>query len=447
MSSQRFIGPFPGSVGLETAFGGEVEAARMKRVRTVLEDVRRRWPSNEEYRSLLAILKDYVSPATQPASIQGPLKQILEGYHDYADTDYGRPVQHQAEQYTCLQLYCTKDGYDYLFRLVSETLRSSAPRMEMILTAVTLVEFLTIDLYNLRLSNIGDDMFANFQGVTYRGLCVSTKDIDHYRQIAGAKDLSKRNFAIPLGLTSSTTDRAVMQDFAKDLKPGQCGLHMTIHVHGIDPDLLSMYLGLYPDSVVSTICAMPVARLSPFGEKEVLLRGAFFHVINMQHQSVDGRDIYSLVVVMINANRDHTTESSSDQGSKAEQRLSFTRVVKTSRYEVCALLAEQYSKEDAKQYKALQQAELNALQALHLSPKRNSQLANARSKSKATWLGARLFSDYPQVYAFRRQRFRQAILAAQWTLAVTILKHEYEDRLNDWLNIMELKGKALDDVN
>lgn len=437
------MGAFLSSVGLETAFGGEKRADRMKRIRVTLEDVRKRWPDNEQYRGLLAIVNNYVQPATQPPSIQGPLKQILEGYHDYADTNYQRPVQHEPERYICLQLYCTKDGYDYLFRLVSDTLRSRSPEKELILTAATLVEILTIDLYNLRLSNIGDEMFSNFQGVTYRGLSVSPRDVDLYRQIATAEKLSDRNFAIPLGLTSSTTDPDVMRDFAKDLKSTQCGLHMTIHIHGVNPDLLSMYLERYPDSVVSTICAMPVARLSPFGEKEILLRGAFFHIINMQHQMVNGRDIYSLVVVMINANRDHTTESSSDQGQKAEQRRAFTKAVKASQYEVCALLAEQYSKEDAQQYRLLQKAELTALQPLHINPKLNTRLADARSKIKRTWLGGCLFDIYPQVYAFHRRDFRQAILAARWSLAVQILKLEYEHRVNDWFNIVELKGQSL----
>jgi hypothetical protein len=215
-------------------------------------------------------------------------------------------------------LYCSGIGYRYIYSLISRALRLDNATPELPIAAVTLVEFLTIDLYNLRLSNLGEPTYSNYQGITYRGLRVTCKALENYRNVALHPDLTKRNFAIPLGLKSSTTDAKIMQEFSKltDEHPDMHTMHWTIHIHGIDPDLLSSYSRKYPDSIVTSICAMPVARLSPFSEKEILLRGTFFHAISMESEIVDGKEIHRMVLVMINANRDHTAELGSNDGTR-----------------------------------------------------------------------------------------------------------------------------------
>lgn len=65
--------------------------------------------------------------------------------------------------------------------------------------------------------------------------------------------------------------------------------------------------------MVSSICAVPIENLSVFkDEEEVLLRGAFFHVINFYEleRKVKNVPIKVVEVVMVNSNRDHLTGSS-----------------------------------------------------------------------------------------------------------------------------------------
>ena len=86
-----------------------------------------------------------------------------------------------------------------------------------------------------------------------------------------------------------------------------------MNVSNIDRDFLDFYHSFYPDSVVSSICAVPIENLSVFkDEEEVLLRGAFFHVINFYEleRKVKNIPIKVVEVVMVNSNRDHLTGSS-----------------------------------------------------------------------------------------------------------------------------------------
>lgn len=83
-----------------------------------------------------------------------------------------------------------------------------------VLAAAFLTEILTIELYNLRLANIGDPMYANYQGTVYRGLSIGSAVAKDFRKTALNPDLSQRNFAIPLGFISSSTTKALVDDFA-----------------------------------------------------------------------------------------------------------------------------------------------------------------------------------------------------------------------------------------
>lgn len=321
-ADERFFGPVLSSAECESVFAGSNEAKRMGLVREQIYAIRSKWSNEKEYEKLKTTLRQYIRPEHQPKSLRDPINRLLQGFHDYADTDYARSSKAAPEQYAALELYCSKKGYDYLYSLISRTLRIDYVTTELLITAVTLVEYLTIDLYNLRLANLGDPRYANYQGITYRGLRVTSKSLEDYSKVASHEDLAERKFAIPLGLMSSTTDVKIMEEFSEgiDEGPDVHRMHWTIHIHGIDEDLLHEYSKKYPDSIVTSICAMPVARLSPFGEKEILLRGAFFQVISFKSEVLDGYDVHELVVVMINANRDHTTELGSNEGEKKMQR-------------------------------------------------------------------------------------------------------------------------------
>lgn len=443
--SERFFGPLLSSAQHKTVFAGDHEAERMSLVRNQIFVVRRAWQNESDYRNLLDVVRRFVRPDTQPKSIRGPMQRLLQGFRDYADVDLARPESSLPEQYDALELYCSKEGYDYLFRLISQTLRLDTVPEEMLLTAVTLVELLTIDMYNLRLSHIGDDKYANFQGITYRGLRVDSRMVQEYRDVSNHPDLKKRGFSVPLAPISTSTDPSIMTQFAQGDKEGNSEqMYWTIHIHGIDPDLLREYSRCYPESIVTSICSLPVGSVSPFGEKEILLRGIFFQLLRMTTEQINGHVVHKLELVMSNANRDHTTELGSNEGDKKKQRDAFRRIAMASKYEVCASLVAGWSASEAEEYKRLQQSMLDELRDIDgIEVARRSDLADLRSGDVPVWLGGRTSKSFPRHYTTLRRRWQDAISKGHWADAEKILAREYDWRCDDWYNI----GKLIDIPN
>lgn len=439
----RFFGDVLGSAKPKSAFADTQERARMALLRDKIQVVRRAWLDPTAYHNLIEIVRKHCKVESRPKEVREPLQRLLEGARDYADIDARRAEKAAPEQYDALELYCSSQGYRYLFGLMTETLRAEDASEELLLTATVMIEFLTIDLYNLRLTQIGDTRYANFQGITYRGLTVSPDAVSEYESILANPDLSKRCFAIPLGLMSTSTEERVMHQFAqRNCRDSMIRMHWAIHIHGIDPDLLKAYRVQYPESVVTSICAMPVAKVSPHGEKEVLLRGAFFQLIDMKKKVIDGHEVVKLVLVMMNSNRDHTTEQASNEGEKEKQREAFRRIVVASRYEVCASLAGQNSLGEAEGYRRLQQQLLDELHDKHnIDVVRNSDLADARSTGSAVWLGASLFRSYPRHYAALRLQWQEALSYGDWVAAEEVLMKEYDWHRSDWYNVGKLNCK------
>jgi hypothetical protein len=247
-----------------------------------------------------------------PQQLWDYLEGLLGKYEDYADMDEGEMKATKQDDYTAVEMYCSDVGYDFLFSLISRLLREQEVDEDSLVVAATLVEYITIELYNLRLSNIGDPRYGNFQGVTYRGMNVMPEVAQEYRSIADRKDVRQRNFSVPLGLLSTTTSTRIMGEFSADPKYER--MVWIIRIFGLDPELLRLYHQRYPDSVVTSICAMPVGRISEFGEQEVLLRGAFFHIVSMRSETSRGRKTHTIEMMMLNANRDHGTELSLNEG-------------------------------------------------------------------------------------------------------------------------------------
>ena len=373
---------------------------------------------------------------------------MLDGFTDYADVSFDRPRRSQREDYAALELYCTQHGYDLFYSSIARTLRLHDAPDKLLIVAVVLVELLTIELYNLRLANIGDDTYANFQGVVYRGMRIAPEQARVYEEIAQRPDVTQRSFSIPLLMTSASADSSIMTRFAsEELREGEHSLHLTINIHGVDPVLLSPYLARYPTSVVTSICAMPVARISPFGEKEILLRGAFFHVISLRAvEGPGGRKIHELEAVMMNSNRDHVTETSSDDTHKKTQRDVFRAIVNASKYEVCARLAKTQSVSDAHRYREEQLRLLSALRDRYgLAVQDNVDLESQRSHGCPTWLGARRAEDAPRPYALRRLAWQKAIRDREWAVALETLQKEYDWDKNHWFNVCWLEGAIASD--
>lgn len=440
----RLFGPLLSSAECESVFADSNEAKRMELVREKIHSIRSRWGNEGYYKELTSKLEKHIQVENQPVTIRAHVVRLLEGFNDYADAGVLRSMKTSGERYAALELYCTKDGYDYIYSVTSKVLRTKDVDEELLTIAVTLVEFLTIDLYNLRLSNLGDARYENFEGITYRGLCVTQKALEDYRKVANLVIPARRNFSIPLGLMSSTTDAEIMERFGKTTDPKLHQMHWEIHVYGIDEGLLQGYLEKYPNSIVTSICALPVARLSPFGEKEILLRGAFFQMINMKKQVINGRDVHKLILVMINANRDHVTELGSNIGDKKMQRDCFRRAVIASKYRACSSVAALYSVEDAEKYKQLYHDKLEEIRhtdGIDVVP--DLGLTRTTCGQPATWLGGSLFSSYPSAYASLRRNWQDAIIRGRWRDVEKILKNEYDWCQSDWFNIAKLSGALI----
>lgn len=428
------------NVGLRSAFAGELERGRMATVRLQIQAVRKAWVTNETYQGLMATVKDRCLRETLPDPVRDSLETILDAFHDYADVDLARPSKQRSEQYDALELYCSDDGYNYLYKLMYKALRSEDADDELLLAATTLVELLTIDLYNLRMSQIGDPRYANFEGITHRGMIVPRSIIGQYEAILECPDLAQRNFGIPLGLMSSTTDKGITDTFSETFNnPDLVRMYWTIHVHGIDEALLQEYHALYPESVVTSICAMPVARVSPFSEKEILLRGAFFHLIAINKSCMKGEDVINLVVVMMNANRDHTTETSLDLAEKKTQRDMFSRIVSASKFQACSWISAAYNQHDSRAYQSLATQKLGELK--EVLDRANLAFGQSRSRDyPSVWLGGTSTADFPRAYGKARLAFQDAVARGRWTQVEELMNLDYDWDKGRWFNMGWLSG-------
>jgi len=434
------------SVSFRTAFPAEFEAERMKRVRPNITEVRRRWETTEGYRSLVRQVKRLCDKDDVGASVRAALDLLLDGYRDYADIDLGRPVPPRTERFDAIEFYCSKEGYEYVTKLIQLVLRTTQPSADELVRATTFVEWITVDLYNLRLSQIGDPRFENFQGVVYRWFTLSPADLNEYRATLRLADHSKRNYSIPLGFVSTAADSAATRHFA-DVPPQHEGqrvrVRQTVHIHGMDPAILASFRQRYPDSVVTSICAMPVARMSPFGEQEILLRGPFFHLISIRDREDENGPYVEFVTVCMNANRDHGSEHASDEGEKARQRTAFLNAVNASKWEVCARVADEFSADDARAYGELQARTVERLASeFGINAVVDGLLANARSPEVAVWLGDLRTSSYPGHYAQRRRDWQNALSSGNWIGAEKVVEKEYSWRRSEWYNVGKLLGRC-----
>ncbi|MTJ32487.1 hypothetical protein FJR37_23490 [Aphanizomenon sp. UHCC 0183] len=104
----------------------------------------------------------------------------------------------------------------------------------------------------------------------------------------------------------------------------------------MDEKLLGIYQSLFPTSVVSSICAVPISELSDFPhEEEVLLRGPFFQVINFyQEGMIEEKPLSVIEVVMLNSNRDHPSTAELGENDSLARNI-FGNIVGIRRNKFC----------------------------------------------------------------------------------------------------------------
>ena len=97
--------------------------------------------------------------------------------------------------------------------------------------------------------------------------------------------IQSQQFAVLLSFMSCSKSQNVAKQFLENQEHrpyeekvrGFCPVLFKIHVTSLDKTFLDLYKSYYPDSVVSSICAVDIENSSKYNEKQkVLLRGAFF---------------------------------------------------------------------------------------------------------------------------------------------------------------------------
>jgi hypothetical protein len=257
-------------------------------------------------------------------------------------------------------LYTSSLGYDRIFKTVYDIFRSEGPISESVLLATFLVEILNIDLYNYWATH---PEVQHYEGVVYRGMSVSCDAHASFVNLAQLP-VGSRSFSIPLALNSSSTSEAQaipFMEYGLEKHSDYVPLLHKIHVRGLSEKRLGLYRKHFRESVVSTICAVPIDAISAYrSEAEVLLRGPFFELLSVhEHPTlrIKEKPVQVLEMAMLNSNRDHYTTPQTGTGDPA--RTLFNALVKAQKLEVSAETAQAAGlHDDAAAYRALvEQAE------------------------------------------------------------------------------------------
>lgn len=316
-----------GSTGLvddrRPFFGGDDVDTRMTAIRRHIHHIRHHWDRFDEFMADLS-----QTMARRTASF------------DTAEADLARRLMTRRRDwgaigdFSALELYTSDAGYRALFGIVNESFRSAGftSNTEVVRSAVFLIELLTIDLFNYRLAHPESD---GFQGTVYRGMSLPDDDIDVFQQVMD-KPISQRFVSVPLGMLSASASAEVATRVASANARGR-GDRTTvlwrIEVLDLGTELLGLYRQRFPSSVVTSICAVPITGISRFPEeREILLRGPFFQILDVDRRRTDGdgKNTLTIDAVMLNSNRDHVSNIAHNEGEDRRMRDLF-RVLVTRR--------------------------------------------------------------------------------------------------------------------
>lgn len=331
-------------------FAGSHVYERMDLVRMAINEIRRSWDRYPDFMAELRALFDDTS-LDGPDPVSGSrLKALFSAQKHWDSTD--------DHDYSAITLYSSEVGYHQIFKVINAAFRiANLPENSARLRSATfLVELLNIDLFHFRERNPDAD---NFTGTVYRGMSLPQAVLDRFREVMRGP-VTERYLSIPLAMTSATPDRKVAMSFALAQAEREHDRHpflWEIDVRNLDPRLLDLYRSRFPSSVVTSMCAVPIAGISDFpDEEEVLLRGPFFQIVGLctEHLTELGRPVHKIEAVMLNTNRDHLTAVASNLGADKEERDLFKALILSDRFEICAYLAEQRKQtSDANQYRSL----------------------------------------------------------------------------------------------
>lgn len=428
-------------------YAGVNETERLSDVRKNINAVRVQWNDAKDCQGLVHVVEKALSSNAFSRDLRSTLHAILDRKRYWADQKRSPASSQESdsrdvEDYGALEAYTTNEGYKKIFGHINQVFRKPEINKIEISGAVALVELLTIDLYNLRLANFGCSKYYNFQGIVHRGLSVDQAVLDTFRGLMKEK-IQNRNFSVPLAFISTSANQDQIQQFLDKTERGKFRLHWMIHVHELEPKLLAQYRRKYPNSVVSTICAMPISYASEYpDEQEILLRGPLFHILNMYEEAAGDGLVHVVEMVMLNANRDHATELADHTGDNREQRTQFGQMCAATKYEICASLAKQYGLQDASAYRHLADEMLHKLSADQIDAPFNPNIFKSWSVPRRSWIGSSLKTSFPKYYGLRRDTFSRASYGGtSWDDVQSILDQEYDWQKANWCNVPRLYGQ------
>ena len=340
--------------GLQSFFSGDEVHARMKDIRSHIIDIRVNWCEEsfaQHCTTLKKIVQKYVDDEEIMAELSPMWDSLRTGLSSYKWPKHRWEVS--KESLKVITWYTDKFYYDNVFSLINRIFRHDDATEEdngdTLKSSVFLIELINIGLFNLITL---EPKFQQFSGPVYRGMVVPNRYIEPIKELA-LKPIKERYTSIPLGLTSTTrTLEKAIQFALGHVHVGNVSTQnvtpVLFHtsVVNVDPYHLKLYHRFFPNSVVSTICAVHIQSLSMFhDEDEVLFRGAFSQVVHVYNEEFEvpraqvtsqemedcqqeaAKTATMLVVrsVMVNANRDHI--SSVDEANNSDDARNMFRLM------------------------------------------------------------------------------------------------------------------------
>jgi hypothetical protein len=346
-----------GTAATRPFYAGEAVHRRVGLVRTAIEEIRSNWAEYPRFLDdLRALLQPRVDADADPI-LRRRTDALFSGRRNWIDRSGDAALDR-----TVIQLYTSAAGYRHMFSVINAAFRADAlvDDSAELRAAVFLVELLNIDLFNHCAS---DASASGYRGRVYRGMCVSPDELGQFSAIAGGP-VTERYVSIPLAMVSTSTSRERALVFTEaEVRRSADGhpLLWDIEVAGLSDARLELYRAAFPTSVVSTICAVPIAPLSDFpDEEEVLLRGPFFQLLRVRPDAatIAGRTLHVAEALMLTANRDHpSTMELTDRDATIARDL-FRTIVTMDRSQLCARRAQDNgSGADAAAFRRLAQAQ------------------------------------------------------------------------------------------
>ncbi len=343
---------------LSSFFAGIDAYSRMDRVREAINEIRREWHRYPAFMSELRNLVELSGVDLTSNARNARLRRVLSSQRSWASS----PTPDPGDGYDVIRLYASARGYRQIFQTINTAFRSAALVDDPghLRAATFLIELLNIDLYNYRFRTPEAD---DFQGTVYRGMCVHADELDALRRVA-VGPISERYVAVPLAMVSASTELEPAIAFARNqarADPGTNTVLWEIHISSLDQRLLDLYRSRFPESVVTSLCAVPISRLSDFKhEEEVLLRGPHFQILDVTHDrapaghGVDCR----IEAIALNSNRDHLSAIASNEGEDRHMRDLFRALIVGYRSTLCAEYCDRRgSSDDTAAYRELAQTQ------------------------------------------------------------------------------------------